>query len=114
MNDLKAGLCAIIFFKREYANMTDEMRLQIFSCYVTLCSMALQGLVDGVIGIAYDMRLAGSAIGFVVGAVCYCTLAAWVCRRTNLSVGISSGYLTFTVVFTLMGIIGALTVGHHG
>lgn len=114
MNDLKAGLRAIIFFKRDYKNMTDEMRLQIFACYVSLCSMALQGFVDGILSIGYDMRIAGPAVGFVVGALCYFTLSSWVRRRTNLSVGISGGYLIFTVVFTLMGFLGALTVGNHG
>lgn len=39
MDDLKNGLRAIFFFKRDYESLPNDIRLAVYTLYVTLASM---------------------------------------------------------------------------
>lgn len=39
MDDLKNGLRAIFFFKRDYESLPNDIRWAVFTMYVTLASM---------------------------------------------------------------------------
>lgn len=110
MDDLKNGLRIIFFFKRDYESLPNDIRLAVFTLYVTLASMFVQATVDTILSIGYTLRLAGSVSGFVSGAVCYVCLALLVRRKARLSIGLNSSYLIFTVVFTVSGVVGSMFV----
>ena len=110
MGDLKNGLRILFFFESDYESLPNDIRLAVFTMYVTLASMFVQASVDMILSVGYTMRLAGSVSGFVAGAVCYVCLSLLVRRKARLSIGLNSSYLVFTVLFTVIGVVGSMFV----
>lgn len=110
MDDLKRGLGVILFFWRDYSNLPNDVRRDVFKMYITLASMAAQVAVDMTLSIGHDMRLAGACLGFVTGALCYLTLSYIVYRKASIFVGVDRSHVLFTTVFTAAGVIGSLAV----